>query len=83
MEALDVRVDVGREAARREAVGDQQVEPGEDGEGREEHREQRDLGPDDAPEDVGPTEALVPQEVDVEPGDRPPEHDDEQEQRRR
>ena len=38
------------------------------------------LGADDAPEHVGPTEPVVPQEVDVEAGQRPSEHDDEQEE---
>ena len=80
VEALDVRVHVGREPARRELVGDQQVDAGQRGEHGQEDGEQRGLGPDDAPEHVGPAEAVVPEEVDVEAGDGPAEHDDEEEQ---
>ena len=55
VEALHERVGVGREARRREPVGDHQVDAGQEGEREEEHPEQRRLGADDAPEHVGAT----------------------------
>ena len=64
--------------ARRSAIS--RLTPASGDERGEEHREQRRLGPDDAPEDVGPTEPVVPQVVDVEAGERPTEHDDDEEQ---
>ena len=79
VEPLDVGMHVRREVRRREAVGDQQVDPGQHGERAEEQHEQGELGADDTPEHVGPAEPVVPQEVDVEAGQRPSEHDDEQE----
>ena len=80
VEPLDVRVDVRREAARGQLVGDEKVEPGQEGEGAEEDAEERHLGAQHAPEDVRPPEPVVPQEVDVEARQRPPEDDDDQEQ---
>ena len=80
VEALDVRVHVGREAARRQAVGDGRLTPASTANTARNMREQRQLGADHAPEDVAATEPVVPQEVDVEAGDGPPEHDDDQEE---
>ena len=80
VEALDDRVDVGGEALRREAIGDQQVDAGEDGERDEEEHEQCGLGADHTPEDVVAAEAVVPQVVDVEPGDSPSEDDDDEDE---
>ena len=81
VEALDVRMDVGRERRGRGAIGDEQVQRGDHQEEQEEADEQRELRPDHAPEHVTAAERLVPQVVDVEPGDRPAEDQDEQEQR--
>ena len=80
VEALDVRVDVGRESGRSELVGDEQVDADQRGEREEEEHEQRRLGPDHPPEHVAAAEAVVPQEVDVEAGDGASEDDDQQEQ---
>jgi hypothetical protein len=71
---------VGRERGGGGAVGDEQVDRGDQREGDEEDREQRRLGAELAPEDVLPIERIVPQVVDVEAGDRPSEDQDEQEE---
>ena len=75
VEALHDRMDVGGEALGRQPVGDEQVDAGQQQERGEEDQEQRALGPDDAPEHVGAPQAVVPEVVDVEPGDGPSEHD--------
>ena len=79
VETFDVRVHVGRERRRRGPVGDEQVERRDHREDQEEPDEQGELGADHTPEHVAAAERLVPQEVDVEPGDRAPEDEDEQE----
>ena len=80
VEAFDVGVHVGRELGRGGSVGHVQVEPRQDQEHQEEQEEQGRFGADLAPEHVGATERLVPQRVDVEAGDRPAEHHDQEEQ---
>ena len=81
VEALDDGMHVGREVRGGQAVGDGQVETRDHQEGREEHPEQEHLGTDDAPEHVASIERVVPQRVDVDAGDGPPEHQDDQRQR--
>ncbi len=80
VEPFDVGVHVGRERGRRSSVGDEQVQPGDHHECQEEHAEQRDLGPEHTPEHVVAAECVVPEVVHVEPGDRPTEDQDEQEE---
>ncbi len=80
VEALDVRVHVRRERRRRGAIGDEQVDERKHQERQEEPGEERQLGADDTPEHITAIERLMPEEVDVEPSDRPPEDEDEHEQ---
>ncbi len=80
VESLDVRMHVRWEVRRCRPVRNEQVEPRDHHEREEEHREQRELGLEHAPEHVVATEGIVPEVVDVEPGDRPAEDQHEEKQ---
>jgi hypothetical protein len=80
VEPFDVGVHIGREVRRSGTIGDEQIEPGDHDERQEEHHEQRDLGTQHAPEHVAAAERVVPEVVDVEPGDRTTEDQHEQEE---
>ena len=77
VEAFDIGVDVRRELLGCQAVGHEQVDPGEQQEDHEESDEEQRLGSDRSPEHVGATERLVPQIIDVEACDGTPEDQNE------
>ena len=81
VESLDVGMHIRWEHARREPIGEPQVDERERDEEGEEDSEQRQLRNQLSPKDVGATEAVMPEVIEVEAGDAAAEHHHQEENR--